>query len=92
MFEVGAERSSPGVDEGRLPVGDREADKTAAIEADATEDRDGAATDTAAPAGGGDGDAGFVAAAQHLCDLGRVGRSSDDRGSRGHRTRQRPPQ
>jgi hypothetical protein len=87
VLEIVPESAGSDIDERSCTVNLLHAAETAAIETDTTEDRDGAAADTAAPTSGGDGDAGFVAASEHAGDLGGVGWSSDDAGPGGHGTR-----
>ena len=89
-LEIVPESSCPDVDERGRAVRLLDALKAAAVEADTSEDRDGAAADPASPPGGGDRDAGFVAAPEHGGDFGGRGRPSYDPGSGGHGTGERP--
>ena len=90
LLEIVPEATGPDIHERCRSVGLLHALKTAAIETDTAEDRDGTAADAASPTDGGDGDAGFVAATEHGGDFGSAGRPRDHSGPGGHGTRERP--
>ena len=86
LLEVVAEGAGPDIDERCRAVSLLHACKAAAVETDTTEDRYGAATDTASPTCSGDGDAGFIAAPEYGCDFGGAARPGDGTGPSGHGT------